>query len=56
MKNYRVVTRQYTYLVANVKANSQEEAEKMALESDALDWDWCDYGASEIELIEEELS
>ena len=54
MRNYRVVTRQYTYLVANVKANSKEEASKIALESDALDWDWCDYGNSEIELVEEE--
>lgn len=55
MKNYRVVTRQYTYLVANVEANSHEEAKKIALESDALDWDWCDYGNSEIELVEEEV-
>jgi hypothetical protein len=54
MNNYRVVTRQYTYLVANVKATSKEEAGKIALESDALDWDWCDYGNSEIELVEEE--
>lgn len=55
MKTYRVVTRQYTYLVANVKANSKEEAGKIALESDALDWDWCDYGDSEIELVEEDV-
>ena len=54
MNNYRVVTRQYTYLVANVKATSKEEAGKIALESDALDWEWCDYGNSEIELVEEE--
>jgi hypothetical protein len=54
MKEYRVVTRQYTYLVANIKAFSKEEAEKIALESDAIDWDWCDYGNSEIELVEEE--
>ena len=53
MKDYRVVTRQYTYLVANVKANSKEEAGQIALQSDALDWDWCDYGDSEIELVEE---
>ena len=33
---------------------SKEEAGKIALESDALDWDWCDYGNSEIELVEEE--
>jgi len=52
MKTYRVVTRQYTYLVANVTANSEQEAGKIALESDALDWDWCDYGNSEIELVE----
>lgn len=56
MKAYRVVTRQYTYLVANVEASSREEAEKIALESDALDWDWCDYGDSEIELVEEVIS
>jgi hypothetical protein len=54
MNNYRVVTRQYTYLVANVEAFSKEEAGKIALESDAIDWDWCDYGNSEIELVEEE--
>jgi hypothetical protein len=52
MNTYRVVTRQYTYLVAEVKANSRAEAEKIALESDALDWDWCDYGNAEIESIE----
>jgi len=52
MNTYRIVTRQYTYLVASVKADSEEEAGKIALESDALDWDWCDYGDSEIELIE----
>jgi hypothetical protein len=55
MNKYRVVTRQYTYLVANIEASSRKEAEKIALESDSLDWDWCDYGDSEIELIEEEL-
>ena len=54
MANFRVVTRQYTYMVANVEASSKEEAKKIALESDALDWDWCDYGNSEIESIEEE--
>jgi len=53
MKTYRVITRQYTYTVANVKANSEEEAKTIALESDALDWDWCDYGNSEIENVEE---
>jgi len=53
MQTYRVVTRQYTYQVANVEANSKEEASKIAIESDALDWDWCDYGDSEIELVEE---
>lgn len=54
MKRYRVVARQYTYTVASVLANSKEEAKQIALESDALDWDWCDYGDSEIELVEEE--
>ena len=53
MTTYRVVIRQYTYLVASVEANSKEEAGTIALESDALDWDWCDYGDSEIELVEE---
>lgn len=53
MRSYRVITRHYTYQVAEVKANSREEAERIALESDALDWDWCDYGNSEIELVEE---
>lgn len=52
MNTYRVVTKQYTYLVANVMAASKEEAEQIAIESDALDWDWCDYGNSEIESIE----
>jgi hypothetical protein len=42
------------YLVANVEASSKEEAGRIALESDALDWDWCDYGDSEIELVEED--
>ena len=53
MQTYRIITKQYTYTVANVKANSEEEAKTIALESDALDWDWCDYGDSEIESVED---
>lgn len=53
MKEYRVITKQYVYQYATVKANSHEEAEDIALASDALDWNWCDYGNTEIEFSEE---
>lgn len=53
MKAYRVVTRQYIYQVAEIKANSKKEAEILALESSDIDFDWCDYGSYEIELVEE---
>ena len=46
---YRVITKQYVYQFAEVEANSQAEAEQIALESDALDWNWVDYGNFEIE-------
>jgi hypothetical protein len=49
MTKYRIITRQYVYQAAEVEANTQAEAEKIAIESDALDWDWVDYGNTEIE-------
>jgi hypothetical protein len=52
MTKYRVITRHYIYQVAEVEANTQAEAEQIALESDALDWNWVDYGNAEIEHIE----
>jgi hypothetical protein len=52
MNNYRVVTKQYVYQVAEIRAQSREEAETKALD-DAIDWDWCDYGNYEIESVEE---
>jgi hypothetical protein len=53
MKTYRVVTKQYVYQVAEIKAKSKNEAKRLALESSEIDFDWCDYGAYEIELVEE---
>lgn len=50
---YRVITKQYVYNVATVKARNKEEAKQIALENDTIDWDWCDYGDVEIDFIEE---
>lgn len=52
MNEYRVITKHYVYQSAIVKADTQEEAERIALESDALDWDWVDYGDWSIEQTE----
>jgi hypothetical protein len=52
MKTYRVYSSQIIYHVAEVEAESEEQAEQIAFEQE-VDWQWCDAVNWQIEKTQE---